>query len=177
MSAENPQARATTSGSVRRATEADIARILEIEHASFPTPWPAALLRSQLDKPGFLVYEEGGRLVGYIIATIRMPSLFTRLEERTRAWLGQPVAIRERAGHIMNLAIDPSRRGRGIATLLLQRALSHLSGADAVRAELEVRIGNEAAIQLYRKHGFEIERRIPHYYRGGDDAYLMSRRL
>ena len=38
---------------------------------------------------------------------------------------------------------------------------------------LEVRVGNTAAINFYKKYGFEIETTKPHYYDNGEDAYYM----
>ena len=42
---------------------------------------------------------------------------------------------------------------------------------------LEVRVSNTPAINLYKKFGFKIVRRIPYYYRDGEDAYVMVIRL
>jgi ribosomal-protein-alanine N-acetyltransferase len=42
---------------------------------------------------------------------------------------------------------------------------------------LEVRVSNTAAINLYRKLGFEIVSQIPFYYMDGEHAYLMKAKL
>ena len=39
---------------------------------------------------------------------------------------------------------------------------------------LEVRVSNFPAINLYRKLGYEVVRRIRGYYADGEDAYVMS---
>jgi len=162
---------------VRPATERDLPQILEIERASFPTPWPEWLLRTHLGEEGFLVYEDEGKVLGYIIVGIKIPSLLSRLEKRTRALVGLPVDLEERTGHIMNLAVAPAFRRRGYGKLLLERGLEYLRGLGADCVELEVRVGNGAAIRLYEKYGFSIKERLPRYYRDGEDAYLMVRSL
>jgi len=162
---------------IRPAVECDFPQIVEIERASFPTPWPEWLLRTHLGEEGFLVHEDEGRIVGYIIVGIRIPSLLARLEKRTRALMGLPVDLEERTGHIMNLAIAPSFRGKGYGKLLLERGLAYLRSLGANCVELEVRVGNGPAIRLYEKYGFSIKERLPHYYRDGEDAYLMVRSL
>jgi len=148
---------------VRVATERDLPRVLEIERASFPNPWPEPLLRGHLGEGGFLVYEddETGEVVGYILVGLRIPSFFERLERRTRALVGLPV--------------DPD--GRGVGEALLREGLEHLKALGAETAELEVRADNRAAIKLYEKHGFRVKERLPGYYGPGQDGLLMVKPL
>ncbi|RLE74023.1 MAG: ribosomal-protein-alanine acetyltransferase, partial [Thermoprotei archaeon] len=42
---------------------------------------------------------------------------------------------------------------------------------------LEVRISNTAAINLYKKLGFNIEKRLKNYYPDGEDCYVMTKKL
>ena len=160
-------------GHIRPAQEADLPRVMQIESASFPTPWPPSVLRGHVGEPGFLVVEGRRDVVGYVIAGIRIPTLFARLEKRTRAWMGFATDLEEHTGHIMNIAVDPDHRGLGLGTALLQAGLDHLRRMDATCAELEVRTDNETAIRLYERHGFRMAERLPQYYQNGDDAYLM----
>jgi hypothetical protein len=37
-----------------------------------------------------------------------------------------------------------------------------------------MRPSNDVAYRLYRKHGFEVRRREPRYYRDGEDAWVMA---
>jgi ribosomal-protein-alanine N-acetyltransferase len=76
-------------------------------------------------------------------------------------------------GHIKDLAVAPEARGAGIGRLLLQRGLVSLSLSGAAVVKLEVRVGNEPALSLYRDVGFEPARRVPSYYADGEDALLM----
>ncbi|OGF52984.1 MAG: hypothetical protein A2Z21_08450 [Candidatus Fraserbacteria bacterium RBG_16_55_9] len=162
---------------IRPATERDLQRILEIEKTSFQSPWPVELLRGHLGESGFMVYEQEEQIVGYILVGIKIPSLWERLEKRTRALVGQQVDLEERRGHIMNLAIDPSLRRRGLGSLLLRQGMQYLKELGADCAELEVRVSNDPAIRLYENFGFHIQERFPNYYGSGEDAYLMAKSL
>lgn len=162
---------------IRKAEERDLAKVVEIERRSFSSPWPERLLRGYLGEEGFLVGEQAGEVVGYILVGLRAPSFFSRLERRTRFLFHRKDVEEEldlHTGHVMNLAVDPARRRRSLGTELLGAGLKYLKEMGARRVELEVRTRNKEAIQLYRKFGFSIERLITHYYRNGDDAYLMT---
>jgi [ribosomal protein S18]-alanine N-acetyltransferase len=80
------------------------------------------------------------------------------------------------AWHIMNVAVDPDRRRRGIATRLLER-LFELTRDDERRGyTLEVRISNEDAIRLYEQLGFEPRGiRRGYYTDNKEDALIMWR--
>ncbi|MGQ9733918.1 MAG: GNAT family N-acetyltransferase, partial [Candidatus Bipolaricaulia bacterium] len=165
---------------IRKAEERDLPRVMEIERSSFSNPWPEALLRSYLGEDGFLVGEEDGKIVGYILIGLKTPSLFSRLERRTRLLFGLERGEEDpdlHIGHVMNLAVDPSYRHQGRGAELLQAGLTYLKGLGAKQVELEVRTENEEAIRLYRRFGFTIDRLINHYYSDGDDAYLMKKPL
>lgn len=172
---------------IRKAEETDLPRIMEIERDSFHSPWPETLLRQYLGEEGFMVCEEGGQVVGYILVGLRIPSLLSRLERQTRRLFrrggergggrSEEEDLDLKIGHIMNLAVDPAHRRRGLGSGLLQAGLDHLRRLGAQRVELEVRTHNRAAICLYRKFGFTVERLIKHYYSNGDDAYLMRKSL
>ena len=76
--------------------------------------------------------------------------------------------------HVMNIAVDPDRRRRGIATALIQALLEKV-GRDAP-VTLEVRRSNTGAIALYERFGFRsagVRRR--YYADNGEDAVIMWR--
>ncbi|HEX9681017.1 MAG TPA: GNAT family N-acetyltransferase, partial [Anaerolineales bacterium] len=73
--------------------------------------------------------------------------------------------------------VDPAYRRKGIGERLLRAALECAADQGAELATLEVRASNDAALELYRKHAFEVVGRRPRYYRdNGEDALLMTRR-
>jgi len=145
---------------VRKATEADLDRILAIEPESFPRSWSKPFLRCLLNKALVLVYEQQEWVIGYLIAELeRSPDD------------AAPV------GHLLDLAVAPDCRRAGVATKLL-RKFSHLcQRVSATRIYLEVRVDNRVAIRFYEKNGFIITRRLARAYGDGQDGYLMERRF
>ncbi|MFN4218348.1 MAG: GNAT family N-acetyltransferase [Candidatus Bipolaricaulia bacterium] len=163
---------------MRRATVADLERILEIERLSFPAPWPRDYLAQHVGDDGFVVIEQENRVVGYTVIGIKIPSFLARLEHRTRALLtGQEPEELPPVGHLLNIAVDPAYRGRGLGKRLLEYALEYCRRLGAERVELEVRTGNNVAIALYQKYGFEIRELRPCYYSNGEDAFVMVKKL
>jgi ribosomal-protein-alanine N-acetyltransferase len=80
------------------------------------------------------------------------------------------------AWHVMNVAVDPDLRRRGIATSLLER-LFELTQDDQRRGyTLEVRVSNDQAIALYEKLGFIRQGiRRAYYTDNREDALIMWR--
>jgi [ribosomal protein S18]-alanine N-acetyltransferase len=77
--------------------------------------------------------------------------------------------------HVQDLATDPPRRRQGVARALLASLVEHARCRSARLVLLEVRRTNEAALALYRTHGFRIVGERRGYYRDtGEDAILMS---
>jgi ribosomal protein S18 acetylase RimI-like enzyme len=78
------------------------------------------------------------------------------------------------AWHVINAATDPEHRGRGIATMLLER-LFELTSEDARRGyTLEVRVSNTTAIGVYERLGFQSRGiRRGYYTDNREDALIM----
>lgn len=152
----------------------DIDAVMEIERASFPSPWPAYAYRHELLYNAISHYfvvrwrkEEPSPLTGlrYIPREKEKPSV-----------LGYG-GFRLMAGeaHISNLAVWSSWRGIGIGELLLTAMLDRAVELGAEVATLEVRISNTVAQNLYRKYGFGQVGLRRHYYRhSGEDALVMA---
>ncbi len=74
---------------------------------------------------------------------------------------------------ILNLAVDPAFRRRGVASALLNRVCEHAQGT----IFLEVAEPNSPAIALYRKHGWEdAGLRVGYYDHGIVNAVVMKKR-
>jgi ribosomal-protein-alanine N-acetyltransferase len=133
----------------------DLAAIETIEQRAYPTPWSRSMFASELAKPTSICLGafEGEDLLGYVINS-----------RYVDAW------------HVMNVAVDPQRQRRGVATRLLER-LFELTRDDERRGyTLEVRISNEDAIRLYEKLGFEPRGiRRGYYTDNREDALIMWR--
>ena len=121
---------------VRAATADDLAAISAIQEAS-----PEA---SQWDPASCLDYEcsvaiSGGRVLGFLVVRQISP------DER----------------EILNLAVDPAERRRGVARKLLENELRRAK----TQWFLEVRASNSSAIKLYENAGFRAAGRRESYYR------------
>ena len=75
---------------------------------------------------------------------------------------------------IMDVAVDPAERRRGIARKLLSHVSYDAQMLGCTTASLEVEDGNAAAIALYRALGFEEIGRRRNYYGQGKDALVMK---
>ena len=140
---------------IRALEAADLAAVEEIEQRAYPTPWSRSMFASELAKPTSICLGafEGEELVGYVINS-----------RYVDAW------------HVMNVAVDPDHQRRGVASRLLER-LFELTRDDERRGyTLEVRVSNEAAIELYERLGFEPRGiRRGYYTDNREDALIMWR--
>ena len=142
---------------LRRLGLADLRAIEAIERRSYPTPWSRSMFAGELAKPSsiclgaFEADTEESKLCGYLVVS-----------RYVDAW------------HVMNVAVDPDHRGRGIAMMLLDR-LFELTADDARRGyTLEVRVSNEPAISLYERLGFRSRGLRRGYYTDNrEDALIM----
>jgi [ribosomal protein S18]-alanine N-acetyltransferase len=139
----------------RRLELRDLGEIERIERRSYPTPWSRSMFASEIAKPSSLCLgafdTETDELFGYLI-----------ISRYVDAW------------HVMNVAVEPSHRRRGIATALLDR-LFELTADDGRRGyTLEVRVSNRHAIQLYERLGFQGRGiRRGYYTDNREDALIM----
>jgi [ribosomal protein S18]-alanine N-acetyltransferase len=131
--------------SARPLLPADVASVTAIERAAFADPWPAAAFTELLAQPHVraLAVELGdGRLAGYALASVAADQ-----------------------GEILNLAVDPAARRRGLARILLGALLDVFRREHVTSVFLEVRQSNEAAIRLYDGFGFRPVGTRKRYYR------------
>jgi ribosomal-protein-alanine N-acetyltransferase len=136
---------------LRRLGYGDLPSVISIERRSFPTPWSLAMFVLELSKPSgiCLAAEDSEGLVGYLVCA--------RYDD---VW------------HLMNVAVHPERRRRGVATDLIERLFEE-AGAGS-RFTLEVRVSNAPAIEMYRRFGFRSAgRRRRYYHDNGEDALIM----
>jgi ribosomal-protein-alanine N-acetyltransferase len=76
---------------------------------------------------------------------------------------------------ILNLAVRPDARRRGVGAALLAEALDWSRTFRAEKAFLEVRASNLAALQFYLRHHFKATGRRARYYTAPpDDALVLA---
>jgi ribosomal-protein-alanine N-acetyltransferase len=140
---------------IRRLTYADLPQVIAIERRAFPTPWSLAMFVLELSKSSgiCLTASLDGRMAGYLICS-----------RYADVW------------HVMNVAVDPELRRRGVAVAMLERLVADV-GEDA-SLTLEVRRTNTAALRLYERFGFRTAGVRRRYYQdNGEDALVMWRNL
>jgi ribosomal-protein-alanine N-acetyltransferase len=113
----------------------------------------------------FIVAEENGEVVGYIMCRIEMGL----------SNFGFSGLIKK--GHIVSVAVLQQHRRKGIGQALITKAIEGMRLYNAKQCFLEVRVSNTQAIELYKKLGFQITRTIHGYYSDGESAYVMAKKL
>ena len=76
---------------------------------------------------------------------------------------------------INNVGVVPELQGQGIGNLLMEKLIGETERFGARVWVLEVRAGNEPAIALYEKYGFNRTGVRRGYYENGEDAIVMLR--
>ncbi|CAB4378061.1 unnamed protein product [Rhizophagus irregularis] len=75
---------------------------------------------------------------------------------------------------ILKLCVHHSFRGIGLGEKLLRSVLERMDVPKRSNADLHVDVERTVAINLYKKVGFNIIKRIVDYYEVGRDAWLME---
>ncbi len=134
-----------------------IAQVMEIEMVSFPTPWTKNMFFDEFRSPFSYHFvattpqTKGDLVLSYIIFWMLMEEV-----------------------HILNLATHPDSRRLGIAHSLLLFSLDFAYNKGGILYFLEVRKGNQSALNLYQKLGFTAWRVRRNYYADtGEDALVM----
>ena len=147
-------ARRETQLTIRRLIYADLPHVIAIERRSFPTPWSLAMFVLELSKASgiCLAALEDDQLIGYLVCS-----------RYDTVW------------HVMNVAVEPSRRREGIARALLNHLFDE-ADKPGEQYTLEVRPSNAGAIALYERFGFKrAGLRKGYYHDNKEDALIMWR--
>ena len=138
-------------------TAAHVPQIAALEQCCFSAPWSERSIASELDNDlaYWLVCLEGDSVLAYA-------GTQTVLEETD----------------MMNIAVHPDHRRRGLAAALLGRLLEDLARRGSHSLTLEVRVSNAPARSLYERVGFaEVGRRKNYYQDPREDALILRREL
>ena len=142
----------------------DLNDVVAIEQQSFTSPWTRAMFEAELQGNPF------GRFLGAFHRSEGHPA------KRLLGYICYWVVFDEL--RLMNLAVRPECRRRGIASHLVRHALEEGTGQGTTRALLEVRASNHLAQTLYETFGFrQYGRRRSYYTNPDEDAILMQLQL
>ncbi len=177
---------------LRRMERNDLAQVNKIDREAFPTQWPPANYRQELNN----------KMAYYIVAR-DLERAGEDEDEETRgqlarlAWL-LPWAKRRQEealppvrrdyivgfsgiwvmvdeAHITNIAVRQEYQGRGIGEMLLIVTIDMSRQLQVSVMTLEVRASNRVAQNLYSKYGFvETGLRRGYYLDNHEDAVIMS---
>ena len=140
---------------ILRMNASHVAQVAALEKICFSDPWSENSVASELNNKLalWLVAVEGEQVAGYIGSQ-------TVLDETD----------------MMNVAVHPDYRRRGIAETLILSLVEELKKLDSRCLTLEVRASNDPAISLYKKLGFgEIGRRKNYYRNPREDALILRK--
>ena len=142
---------------VRKAQQADIPAILEIEwecfrEDSFSKEQFAYLISRS--KGTFYVMMEADRVIAYVSLLFHGGTRYLR---------------------IYSIAVHPDFRGKKVGQLLIDQIAVIAQKQGLKRITLEVNVSNSPAIHLYEKNGFKCTSIKENYYHNGTSAYYMQR--
>ena len=118
---------------IEKMSREHLSEVASIEEMSFSLPWSLESLELMLtDQASALVALEDGRVLGYV-------GMMCVLDE----------------GQIINVAVHPDARRRGVGRTLMQAAQAYAKERGIAFLSLEVRESNIAARSLYSSLGWE----------------------
>ena len=137
---------------ITRMNEAHVSQVAALEKLCFSDPWSETSVASELDNPLslWLIAEEEGTVLGYVGSQ-------TVLDETD----------------MMNIAVQPECRRRGIAAALIGELVNQLRERGSHILRLEVRESNVPAIALYESMGFTQLGLRKNYYRNPKENALI----
>lgn len=132
-----------------------VPQVAQLEKLCFADPWSEMSIESELKSiwSYWVVAVEDEQVVGYV---------------------GSQSSIDET--DIMNIAVHPGWRRRGIAESLIDYLIKDLKNRGSHALMLEVRVSNDPAIALYEKLGFRQVGLRKNYYRNPKEDALILRK-
>ena len=146
---------------VSRAGPAEVPALARLAAACFAQPWTEAQICDEitLGPPNAILVARARQAAGSGVVPVAFCAYRVVLDEL----------------HVLDVAVHPKARRRGLARLLLRLALRGGARAGARLALLELRAGNEPALALYLSLGFKsVGRRREYYRQPVEDALLLQ---
>lgn len=140
---------------ITKMMECHVPQIAELEKLCFNDPWSQNSIASEMNNKLslWLVAVENEQVVGYV---------------------GSQTVLGET--DMMNIAVHPEYRKKGIATALITQLISTLAQQGSHSLMLEVRASNDPAISVYKSLGFvEVGRRRNYYRNPREDALILRK--
>lgn len=132
----------------------DNLQVSKLEKQTFDDFWSQQIIADTFLLDNFIgfVAEENGKIIGYLSTTYCLDE-----------------------GEIDRIAVSNNYKRKGIATSLLNALFLECKKKNINKIFLEVRRSNEVAQALYEKNGFTYVGVRPLYYKGEEDALIMSK--
>jgi ribosomal-protein-alanine N-acetyltransferase len=152
---------------LRKFTPDDLQSVMQINRVCLPENYTDVFFIDlhQRFPETFIVAEEDGKIVGYIMCRIEVGLASFSLGGLIRK------------GHVVSIAVLPQGRRKGVARALMTTAMEGMRYYKAKQCYLEVRVTNTAGVALYKKLCFDVSRTNKGYYSDNEDAYVMTKKL
>jgi len=153
----------TSEFSVRQAELSDINDIIKINRLCLPENYSFDFFHRILTEFGFVcaVGEVNGEIAGYLLSRIERP-------------FSSFIGLNPSRGHVISIAVLPQYRRQGLGLFIMKYGMKKLIEHKVDSIYLEVRVSNVAAVEMYKKLGYYIQREYKHYYRDGESAFVME---
>ena len=140
---------------IKKMESCHVSQVAALEKCSFRDPWSEKSIAGELENKLalWLVAVEGDTVLGYV---------------------GSQTVMGET--DMMNVAVHPDFRRRGVAEALILALVEELKAMDSHCLTLEVRASNAPAIALYEKMGFSQIGLRKNYYRNPREDALILRK-
>lgn len=135
----------------------DLDKIIVLENDLYKKPWNKNQFKYEIEENEFsysFILEDDGTLIGYYI--------FWKLFENA---------------NITKVSIAREFQGRGLANILLLDCLKRIKLLECEVVDLEVRVSNFKAVNLYKKHEFIQTHVRKGYYEDGEDALILEKKI
>ena len=140
---------------VRNMEIRDLNEIIKIENELYKSPWNEKQFRYELEENEFsylFVLEHDNVIIGYYGFWV----MFENVD-------------------ITKISIRKEFQGMKLSHILMEDCIKRVDLLNGKRINLEVRVSNNKAINLYKSHGFKELIVRKDYYGKGEDALIMVR--
>lgn len=152
---------------IKECTLENLEGVIEVNEKELPEDYPYFFYKSILDNfpESFLTaVNNDNKIVGYVMWRVeRIPSM-NNLKIINK-------------GHLVSIAVLNEYRRKGIASKLLEKSMPKILEKKINEYVLEVRVSNYGAIDLYKGLGYKIDSIKKKYYRDGENAYYMTKKI